>query len=380
MSRNSDKEGIKMDNAIMRGLAGMLVLGVIFWGPGVPRALALDAEMVNQCRETIAGDPTIDPAVREIALNEVVPNLEAASRADASPEARTEERIVTTTALVIRDTTETTKKALENPDAVTKTAIEALIKGGVPAEVASKVEGKMKDALAKANEALQRGGTVEDAVKYFEICRSAMSEVSSYLGGKDFKEVFAAGGPSGEFRSTEFVGAVIDPSQRDVMEAAMKAHFEAALRTTDGGISSREIMERMMVAGVNPNEVFREMGPAGGMGMDAGRFSGPSPEAIAAMSPEQKAGYEAWKSGDFAAVHEMMMNDTLRAAAEAGTPAPREMMYREMVTPSMMEATQDRIASQTQVAADRYADGHLLCPPGKTHVGGVADGDPAHCI
>ncbi|MBI1952687.1 MAG: hypothetical protein HYS41_01000 [Candidatus Omnitrophica bacterium] len=283
----------------MKGFAWALILGLAFFSPGMPSALAqLEVEVIHSCREIIANDPTLEPEVREIALNEVVPKIEAAvtEQESASPEARAELQIVEKTAAVIHDTTETTKKALENPEAVTRGTVEALTKSGVPAEVAGRVEIQMRDALAKAKETLKAGGTVEDVSKYFETCKAAMAEASGYLGDKNLREVFAGrvgsdvrvGGDNPEIR---FVGRVIDPTQQvDTVRAAISAHFESSFqeamaRTATEGFAGppREMMEKMMAAGINPREV---------MSAGSREMMGPPKEVLEAMTPEQRAAME----------------------------------------------------------------------------------------
>ncbi|MBI3615135.1 MAG: hypothetical protein HY211_01330 [Candidatus Omnitrophica bacterium] len=423
-----------MDKAIFRCTAVVLAVGLVLWSPGMPLALALDAEVITQCREAIANDSTLDPAVKEIALNEVVPKLEESTKPDAAPEVKAEAKIVETTAGTLHQASEATKKALENSDTVVKATVDGLVKNGVSASEANKAGEKMKTDLAKARETLQQGGTLQDAAKYFESCQKTFTDYSGSVGKdqtlnmKDILLNSGSGGRPEDFRSMQMLGSVIDSSRNgNVTEAAMRAHFEATFHDVilQGGTEGkngpppeamRGLMEQMVACGVNPMEVAQKsyesyraanpgletfgnpvggpnemFGPGPGMGnvpLDAGRFSGPSPEAIAAMSPEQKAGYEAWKSGDSAVIHEMMMNDTMRAAVEAGTPprevleqmARNEVMYREIISPA--EVTQARVEAQQQTALDKYADGHVLCPPGKTHNEAWKAGDPPdqHCL
>ena len=413
------KEGAQMNSRWMRTLAGILILGLAFWGPGMSMALA-QVEITPEIRDACE---TFPPELRDIALNEVVPKLEEASRPDASPEAQAEVKVVETTAVAIRQTTETTKKALENPEALAKNAVEALAKSGVPTEVTGKIEAQMKDALAKAAETLKSGGNLEDAAKYFEVCKNAMAECSGYLGDKSIREVFAAGGTGGfergEFHSMEFLGSVVDPGQRDVIEACMKAHFESSFREmalqggTEGstGLSPeamKGMMEQMSACGISPREVFYG-GPGEFYGtgptseyLGPGGFTGPSPEAIAAMTPEQKAGYEAWKSGDFAKMSEIAMQDAYKAGAEvgmyhdyAGNVISAETMFREMATSGTVyvetvyrdtttptqEAPRTETSGTSQTTFEQhYVDGHPLCPAGKTHVEGVSGGNAGHCI
>lgn len=388
-----------MDGIIMRSLAGVLAVGLTMWGP-MPLALA-QVEITQEVRQACE---RFDPEIRDIALTEVVPKLEESNRADASPEAKAEAKIVEKTATVIRETTETTKKAVENPEVMAKNAREVLAKSGVPTEVAGKVEQQMKDAFTKARDTLSRGGTLDDAAKYFEAAKSAMSECSGYMGGKDFKEALAGTGPTGidrgEYRAMEFMGAVMDPKARDTMEAAMKAHFEGAIREGGSSIGTmKDMMEKMATCGINPREI-----QIGGRG----EFHGPSPEAIAAMSPNEKVMFDAWKSGDMDKMMAQAKTDAYKAGIEAGVSpeamarelshmtdmmtvggtsyrdattsgGTMETMYREYTSPTQ-DAPRTETSGTTVTTYERYADGHATCPAGKAHVLGAADGTPQHCI
>lgn len=374
-----NEEGMAMHDAFMRILTGGLVIGLALGGP-MPLALA-QVEITPEIREACQ---QFEPEIREIALTEIVPKLEESTRPDASPEAKAEAKVVETTAATLRETTETTKKALENPEQLANTAMETLAKNGVPSEVAAKAGQQMRDALAKASETLKSGGTLDDAAKYFEAAKSAMAESSGYLGGKDIREVFAStGGPVGMERSMEFMGAVMDPNQRDVTEACMKAHFEGALRE---GVSSmgamKEMMEKMATCGIDPREM-QFGGP--------GEFHGPSPEAMANMSPNEKVMFDAWKSGDMDRMMAQARTDAYKAGIEAGVSPEvmaqelshmNEMMkmgdtfYKDMTTPT---TTDNQNYNNTQESNTRYPDGHTTCPANTVHQGGVPEG-VGHCL
>ena len=353
-----------MDNVIMRTVARVLIAGLAVWGPGTPVALA-QVEITPEIREACQ---QFEPALRDIALTEVVPKLEEAAQPDASEAAKAEATIVETAAVAIREATETAKKALENPEQVAKTAIETLAKSGVPPEVATRVEQQMRDALAKASETLKGGGGLEEAAKYFESCKTAMAECSNYLGGKEIREVLAAAGPAGldrgEFRSLEFVGTVVDPGTRDVIEGCIKAHFEATFREAGSSPEMmKDMMEKMMATGLNPREM-QLGGP--------GEFHGPSPEAIAAMSPGEKQMFEAWKSGDMDKLMEAHMTDAMKAGIEHGMSpesiahemATMEAMYREVGThtpTSDAPRTESSGFSETQFENFQFSEGHRAC-------------------
>ena len=342
---------------IRRVLVGLLVVGMGLCNSALPMALA-QVEITPEVREACQ---QFAPEIRDIAVSEILPAIEA------EPEGQEAKR-VETTAVAIHETTETTKQALANPEVLAAGTVAALKENGVPANVAATVEAQMKDALTKAREALQTGGSLEDASKYFEVCQRAMADCQGYLGGKDFKEIFAAGGAG--FDRPEmgaFAGVVFDPSQRDTFEAAMKAHFEttfneAALRGGTEGFGPspemmRGMMEQMAAAGINPSEVFH-----GG----AGEFMGPSKEVLDAMTPEQRAGYEAWKSGDFTALEAMQTEAAMKMGMEAGmTPeamaqeithmqemATMETMYKEMV---VMDPRTESSGSSTTTFETSYS-------------------------
>jgi ElaB/YqjD/DUF883 family membrane-anchored ribosome-binding protein len=372
-----------MSGMLLRTIAVILVLGLGVWGPAVPSALA-QVEITPAVREACEG---FEPGLREIALNEIVPAIEA------EPEG-SEARVVETTAVAIAETTQTVTELLSDPDQVATQTVTALKDNGVPANVASGVERQLKDALAKAHETLAKGGTLEEASKYFESCQKAMADCQGYLGGKDFKEIFTAGGVG--FDRPElgaFCGTVFDPSQRDAFQATLEGHFaasfqEAALRgPTEGPVLSGEMMrgmmEQMMACGVNPADVMRDI-------------SAPPKEVLDAMSGAEKTMFEAWQRGDFAALEAMHVEAAMRAGMEAGM-SP-EMMgelsshMAEMMTltneAAMMEryapsSTSDAPRTETsgtaEATAQRYADGHTVCGAGTTHAEGVAEG-VGHCL
>ncbi|MBI4227407.1 MAG: hypothetical protein HY600_03915 [Candidatus Omnitrophica bacterium] len=385
-----NEEGMAMHDAFMRILTGALVVGLALSGP-MPMALA-QVEITPEIREACQ---QFEPEIREIALTEIVPKLEESTRPDASPEAQAEAKVVETTVTAIRDTTETAMRALANPEAVAKQASETLVKNGVPTEVATKAAAQMRDAMAKVNETLARGGTLDDAAKYLETCKAAMSECSSYLGGKDMKEMFATAGTTEGTgsRSMEFVGAVTDPKARDMMEAAMKAHFEGTIKDAmfRGGTDTmgpspeamRTAMEQMAACGINPRDVME------GTFRGPGEFHGPSPEAMAKMSSSEKVMFDAWKSGDMDKLMAQAKTDAYKAGIEAGvTPEAmaqelshmNEMMkmgdtyYKDMTTTT----TGGNYDNTQQGNFEKEADGHAKCPIGTTHQGGVPEG-PGHC-
>lgn len=361
-----------MFNRFKRITAGALALGLALWAPGIPLALAqVDAGTLTECHDAFVADTTLDVAIRDICLDMTDQALEAVQNPGTDPEADAALRGVETTAVAIHEATQTTLQAVENPDALAKSTVEALTKSGVPADVAAKSGDQMKDALAKAKETIQKGGTVEDVAKYLESCKSAMAECSKYLGeGNGIREILATSGGApgverGEaYRSMEFLGRVMDPTQAggDMAGRCLEAHFETTMREmflaggpTEGftGPSPevmRGMMEQMMACNINPGEVFR----------GAGEFHGPSPEAYAAMTPEQTVQLEAARqAGDWAALEalrgefgmgpgpfagyqgEMAMHDAMQTMMGmeegmyhdyAGNVVTPEAMFREMAT------------------------------------------------
>lgn len=399
-----------MKDSIMRMLAGILTVGFTLWNPGMPLALAaLDAATLEQCRETIANDPVLNPEIREVALAEIVPKLEESVKPEAPPESVREAQIVETTAEAIHQTTEAAKEALRNPDAVTKTAVEALVKSGVSQDKVAGIETQMKQALTQAKDVLNSGGSMADAAKYFEACKNVMSEQLKGDTTVNFREAFASMGGTGggeRFRSMEVLGAAMDHG----MEAAMKAHFEGSFREAtmrsmgaEGGPSPevmREMMAKATACGFDPKDIvqgaFEHYGTPGGgefrggpMG-NPGEFHGQSPEAIAAMSSGQRAGFEAWQKGDFAAVNEMAMRGSMQAMAGAsehhdyaGNAVSREQMFKEMGAvmeqqyrevymvdkPPVSETTAEAQAVKQEAAQTVFSSGHRACRDTETAAG-----------
>ncbi len=354
-----------MKGVFLRILAWALILGLGLWDSGVPLTwaqLEITPEIRQACEQ-------FSPELREVALNEIVPAIESNPE---GPEAKT----VETTAVAIAEATQTAKQAVENPDAVTKGAMEALAANGVPAEVVAKVEAQMREALVKVKETFAKGGSLEDVSKYFETCQKAMGECSAYLGGKDVREVFAAaGGPTGteragEFRSIEFLGSVVDPAQKDIIGGCLEAHFrEVALRGGGPetlGAPSPEVMEKMMASGVSMEAVFRGM-------------EGQIPEA---QMREMAAQME---------THMKEMGAMMEAQyKEMG--AAMEVQYREVLekirteNPNLDSTQQSKFETQQQTLTQQQTqqtltetDGHAKCPTGTTHQPGALEG-PGHCM
>lgn len=357
---------------IRKGIAGGLVMGMALWNAAIPALAQLTPEVVHDCREAINADPTIDPAVREICNAEILPALEETATSDSpSPEAQAVTQEVETAAVAIAEATQATQEILANPDAMVRGTVTALQSSGVPADVVAGVQAQLETALKGASQALNSGGTVEDVAKYFEACQKAMADCSGYLGGKDFKEVFAAGGAG--FDRPEigaFCGTVFDPSQRDGFQAVMEAHFSASVQemmTQGGGMEAmRGMMEQMAASGINPAEMMAHSGA---------EFHGPSPEAMAAMTSEQRAGYEAWKSGDVAKMQEMVMHDSKAAMEKYGMSpetiakemATMEAHMKEMVT--MDPRTDSSGATETTFATHGVTGSIAPAPsPGTTEV------------
>jgi len=107
--------------------------------------------------------------------------------------------------------------------------------------------------------------------------------------------------------------------------------------------------------------------------------------------------FDAWKSGDMDKMMAQAKTDAYKAGIEAGV-SPEAMArelshmndmmtvggtsYRDATT--ITSPTQDAPRTETSGATvttyeTKYADGHTLCPPGKTHVPVAPDG-PSHCI
>lgn len=326
-----------MNGMIYRTVAMSVVLGLALWGPGVPLVLA-QVEITPEIREACQ---QFEPELRDIALNEIVPAIEA------EPEG-TEAKVVETAAVAIAEATQATQDVLANPEAVVNSTVAALRSNGVPADVATGVQTQLQDALSKASAALNSGGTVADAAKYFEICQKAMADCGGYLGGKDFKEIFAAGGAG--FDRPEigiFCGTVFDPSQRDGFQAAMEASFkssmEMALRGGTEGLGSsdmRAMMEKMASVGMNPAEMMTHSG---------GEFHGASPEAMAAMSPEQRTAMEAQFKATETQFREMgaQMETQMK---EMGEHPMKEMMEKYAMDPKELATVDEKAFSTFQTA------------------------------
>lgn len=371
------------------------------WGPGLPLALAqvevdfTDPQLDAACRAEFA---TLSPDLAKECTN-ILETCQAAEEPDASPEAKAEAEGVTATVEAIHGATETIKQVLADSDAVATATVAALTDNGVPPAVVATTEAQLKDALAKAKESLQGGATLGDVAKYLEDCQKALADCSGYLGGKDFKEIFTTSGGTGELRTADFCGAVLDPSQRDVIAGCMEAHFKGTVQEVLRGAGPegvgvadqmREVMASMMASGVNPSEVMR-----GG----TGEMATPPKEVLDAMSPTDRAMFEAWKSGDTATMEAAYREAAMKAGMEAGmTPegVQHEMatmeFYREMeasMTPEQKEVMMKELDPRTESsgtsettatkATTDYADGHGVCPDGTTHQGGVEQG-PGHCL
>lgn len=371
-----------MNGMILRSVAVFLMMGLAFWGPAIPSAFA-QLEITPEIR---AACEQFEPEIREIALTEIVPAIEA------EPEG-SEARAVETAAVAIAEAGQATQEVLANPDALVNSTVTALQSNGVPADVVAGVQAQLETALKGASQALSSGGTVEDVAKYFEACQKAMGECSGYLGGKDLKEIFGAGGAGFDRpEMAAFCAKAFDPGQRDGFGAVMEAHFSASMgemMAQGGGMDAmRSMMEQMGATGINPAEMMAHTG---------GEFHGPSPEAMAAMSETDKTMFEAWQKGDFAQI-EAAQIDAARAGAEAAgmdpAAAAREISHmREMMTMKDVEAMYREYTANEMTGGDvprtessgysetqeqKYADGHAHCPAGTTHVGGVPEG-PGHC-
>lgn len=322
-----------MNAIILRGMTWAVVLGLALSGPGLPVAWA-QIEITPEIREAVQ---QFGPELREIALTEIVPAIEAEPE---GPEAT----VVETTAAAIHEVTETTKQALTNHVSITDTTVAALTANGVPAEVAATVETQLKDALAKASSELAKGGTLADAEKYFQDCKNALEMCKTYVGG-DFEKVFGSLEGQREFGVGMLERIATTESNVNMADACMKEYFaqeltEAAFRTggPEGGLPPREVLEQMAACGINPAEVFHG---------DFERY-GPSPEALASMSDHDKVMYETWKSGDMAKMQEFAMHDSRVAMEQYGmTTEQVASMETHMMEMATMEATYREATTST---------------------------------
>ena len=91
-----------MKGTALRGSIRILMLGILLWGSGPDRVLAqLSPEVIEDSRRQIAEDQNLDPQVKKIALEELLPKLEESVSEEASAEARREARKVERTAAAI---------------------------------------------------------------------------------------------------------------------------------------------------------------------------------------------------------------------------------------------------------------------------------------
>ncbi|GEM_PF-6741208 len=378
-----------MNGMILRSVAVFLMMGLAFWGPALPSAFA-QLEITPEIRQACE---QFEPEIREIALTEIVPEIEA------DPEGQ-EARIVEASAATIHEANQAVAD-LPVPD---QAALEATLtqNAGVDPVVAQALAADAQKALTEMKAAFSAG----DPIKADALAKAFQAECQTR--GVD-PSAFGAGKEAGGMTTDRLLGG------RDVTETALKAHFETAMREvfqggTEGGAAAgmREMMEKMRVSGVNPGEVMR--------GGEAGEMGTPPKEMLDAMSTTEKAMFEAWKSGDTATLEKMHMEGAMKAGMEAGmsperiaaemgqmkemmgmeakmAPDQREAMMREMTSEQrevMMKEMDPRSESsgfsETTFVAQgggggtpaAYGDGHAVCPDGTVHQPGVEQG-PGHC-
>ena len=297
-----------MNNLILRGMSGMLAVGLALWSPGVPFARA-QVEVTPEVREACS---EFEPELREVALSEVLPAIES------EPDGQ-EARLVEVAAQAIHEAGATSAE-LPIPDA--NELVNKLTRGGVDPATATQLAADTQRALSEVKAAFAAG----DPGKAEKLAHSFQEECVAR--GVD-PSVFGTGRETGGITFDRVLAS------RDVVEEAMKAHFEAAyqeavLRGGPEGMVGppREVMEQMMAAGINPAEVFH-----GG----AGEVPTMDPKMLENMTPEQRAGYETWKSGDFAALHDIQMNDAMKAMADAG------------MSPEAMATEMDKMATMHDI-------------------------------
>lgn len=319
-----------MNGMILRSVAVFLMVGLAFWGPAIPSVFA-QLEITPEIR---AACEQFEPGIREIALTEIVPEIEA------NPEGQ-EARTVEASAATIHEANQTVAD-LQVPDQAT---LEATLtqNTGVDPAVAKALAADAQKTLTEMKAAFSAG----DPIKADALAKAFQAECQAR--GVD-PSAFGAGKEAGGMTSDRFLAG------RDVMETALKAHFETALREVfqsgmEGAAPAgmREMMEQMRVAGINPSEVMH-----GG----AGEMGAPPKEVLDAMSTTDKAMFEAWKSGDTATLETAYRESAMKAGMEAGMSheaMQREMgqmeFYREMearMTPDQRETMMREVVSRSE--------------------------------
>lgn len=414
-----------MDHAIMRFIAGGLAVGLTLGAPGVPVAFA-QVEITPEIRQACEA---FEPALRDIALTEVVPKLEESTRPDASPEAKAEAQQIERTASTIHRTATETVSKMAVPDRAT---LEQTLtqRGGVTAPVAQEVAQKAQAAMQEAKSAFASGDPMkaEAVLKSFqEECRTRYQMDPSVLSRS-----------SGDSRTITFDRVAFDNRTTDFIGNATECHLagetlrQSGVEFTGAPPSAEEA--KKMIEGMNVSadekskmlemakayEGFTRDGNFAGIHemqaraaqeayrqvMESGVMPGGTamtPEMAQRMATEMHAmsptgTYKEWAAvnPDMAAAHPeyatmATMNENMRtmeAAMAAGTPTHEvmeQMMHNETMVREYTTYTSDAPRTETSGTSvttyeDRYPDGHALCPAGKSHVGGVADGTPEHCV
>jgi len=230
-----------MDSLIMRTVARVLIAGLAVWGPGTPVALA-QVEITPEIREACQ---QFEPALRDIALTEVVPKLEEAAQPDASEAAKAEATIVETAAVAIHGASKTAAQ-LPTPDVATLQ--EALAQqAGVAAPVAQELAQRAHSAMEQCKTLLGAGDPVqaEAVLKSFQDeCRTLGIDPAVLGGAREGALTFdrVAFDPAGDFArrclevhtasevlqraGVEFTGAPPDPAEVAKMIEAMNVSPE----------------------------------------------------------------------------------------------------------------------------------------------------------
>ena len=253
-----------MNRLPLRILASALIAAIPLWSPAVPRALAeLEPGVLEQCRTEIANDPTLDPAVREIALGDVLPKLEEAASPDASREAKTELAAVEETAKQIVVASNTAAE-LPLPDRAALTAVVTQQSGVADTEVAQ-VVGQIEDKLKLGKEALAQGNFA-DAEKQFgelqKLCHDRGIDPGVFARsneGLDFGRI--AFDPAGDYVGKVIESHIVVESWRDLSGQTGLPDYQA------GGLDIG-IFEELS------DGFVRSLGLAGREELDAERMKG----------------------------------------------------------------------------------------------------------
>lgn len=306
-----------MFNMMKRITSGTLALGLALWAPGARWALA-QVEITPEIREACQ---SFDPAIRDIALNEVLPS-------------EAELKVVETTAVAIHETGQGTAK-LEVPDAAKLQ--EKLTGAGVSAQVAQDLAQRTQATLKDAQAAFAAGDPGK-AGKVLEGLRETLQK-----GGVDLAALERIGGGSSGFERIAFA--------RDGLGTAMEAHFQEGFKEmasrggAEGGLSPeamKGMMEKMTAAGYDPGKVMQDTfrGPMEFQGqMNAGEFHGPG-------------GVEQFKGTPEYAAHETMFR-------EMGQQMEKQM--REFGA-QMEHYGPDRLAPEGIVREGMYLDPRTMDP------------------